>query len=87
MYSEEKNQKQKEAKKHIDYVKTFYEKFGEILQEQSPEHWKLLLFDVLNRVLEFKGKDEEDLSNALNILLPNQDKAIRYLVNFRAELV
>ena len=36
MYNTEKNDKQKMAKKHIDYVKTFYDKFGDILTKQSP---------------------------------------------------
>lgn len=38
----------------MDYVKTFYDKFGEILHEQSPDFWKLLLFDLLKKVLSGK---------------------------------
>lgn len=37
--------------KHIDHVKTFYDKFGEILVKESPEFWKLLLFDILKKIV------------------------------------
>ena len=59
MYNEETNEKQKQAKKHIDYVKTFHEKFGDILVKQSPEFWKLLLFDLFKKLLEHKEKTNE----------------------------
>lgn len=83
MYCPEKNDKQKMAKKHIDYVKTFYDKFGEILIKQSPEYWKLLLFDLFRRILECKESSNEELSHQLNTLLPGEELAIKYLVTFR----
>lgn len=63
MYTEQKTKNEKMAKKHQDYVKTFYDKFGEALHEKSPEHWKLLLYDILNKILECKEKSNESLEH------------------------
>ena len=83
MYCIEKNEKQKMAKKHIDYVKTFYEKFGDILAKLSPEYWKLLLFDLFRKILDHKEDSNDDLAHQLNTLMPNEEQAIKYLVTFR----
>lgn len=85
LYSEEKTNKQKEVRKHIDYVKTFHDKFGEILEKKSPEFWKLLLFDLLKKIVECKDMPDEELSHQLNTLVQD-DSAIKYLVTFRKEL-
>lgn len=83
MYNTEKNDKQKQAKKHLDYVKTFYDKFSDILIKNSPEYWKLLLFDLFRKILDCKLQSNEDLSHELNTLIPNEDQPIKYLVTFR----
>lgn len=85
LYTEEKAKKQQLVRKHIDYVKTFHEKFGEILEKASPEFWKLLLFDLLKKLVEFKELSNEDLSHQLNTLIQDE-QAIKYLVTFRKEL-
>jgi hypothetical protein len=43
-------------KKHFDHVKTFHEKFGDIILKHSPEYWKILLFELLDKVEKSKGR-------------------------------
>ena len=54
----------------MDYINTFLEKFGDVLVKHSPEFWKLLMFDLLEKIEKSKNKPNEDLFNELNVVLP-----------------
>ena len=52
----------------------------------APDFWKLLLFDILEKVLKHKQDSDQELAHQLNSLLPGQEKAIKYLITFRKEM-
>jgi hypothetical protein len=74
----------KQLKDNTNYVKDFFDTFGDILKSHSPEFWQLVLYDILKMVADPRKTDKQ-LNDELFAHLPDH-QAIKYLTTFRKEI-
>lgn len=59
-----------QLKQTTDYIREFFERFGHVLQKESPEYWQLNFYDILQMVSNLR-KSDEDLRQELPSHLPD----------------
>lgn len=77
--------KERENKLHTNFVQDFHSEFGGILIQQSPEYWKMLMYELFERLHKNRGNTEDILTNELFALVPNE-KLVKYLVTFKDDI-
>lgn len=73
-----------QLKENTNYVKDFFDMFGDVIKSNSPEFWELVLYDILKMVGDQKKPDRQ-VSEELYLLIPD-NQAIKYLITFRKEI-
>lgn len=53
--------------------------------QQSPEFWKMLMYELFERLYKNRGNTEDILTNELFSLVPNE-KLVKYLVTFKDDI-